>query len=156
MKTISEYFNYLDNLNEKTADAKTKSSIQKLKNLLMKLNERKIFDGDAHLIIERLEILEKKHEQNPKKLIQSVWNCYNAIISICAKFYNLVTKGKHQSDWSGMGMSLGMMFGVVVYASTNEVAYIGLGMPFGLFVGWIVGAALDRKAKNENRVLQLD
>ena len=154
MKSISEYLNYLHALLSKTTDVKIKTSIQKLIILLNELNQRKIFDGDAHLIIERLQTLENKIQENPEKMFQYVLSCHNAIINICSKFFNLVEKGKYQLEWNGLGLSLGLMLGVVVYALTNDDAYIALGLPIGLAIGWGVGSSLDRKAKNENRILE--
>lgn len=83
-------------------------------------------------------MLENKNTKKPQRILWNIWNCYNAVINICAKFYGLVKKGKYQEEWNGLGLSVGMMLGVLAYVVTDEAAYIGLGLPLGLLIGWAV------------------
>ena len=92
MKTLQEYLTWLNDLNEKSAEDKTKKSIEKLIILIKELDLNKTFDKDASQIYQRLERLVADAERDTNRTKRFVDSCFSDTIIITAKFFNLVKK----------------------------------------------------------------
>ena len=70
---------------------------------------------------------------------------------------NIVPKNHYQNLWMAIGMSaFGLPLGVIIFALTQNAAFIAIGLPIGLPIGMAIGAEKDKKAKKEGRQLQID
>jgi hypothetical protein len=69
----------------------------------------------------------------------------------------LVPKDYYRSLWMTLGMSaFGIPMGVVFGISMGSMAYLGIGLPIGLVIGIAVGTAMDKKALEEGRQLDVE
>ena len=77
------------------------------------------------------------------------------VLDYLRKQHNLVAEGYYSTLWMTLGISaFGLPFGVVLYALTDNSAFIAVGLPLGIAFGFAFGAFLDRKAEKENRVMK--
>ena len=77
------------------------------------------------------------------------------ILSYLQKQHNLVPEGYYSTLWMTLGISaFGLPFGVVLYALTDNSAFIAVGLPLGIAFGFAFGAFLDRKAEKEKRIMK--
>lgn len=53
----------------------------------------------------------------------------------------------------GLGMSVGLLFSVVLLPSLERFLGLSLGLIVGMLIGLIIGRNKDSKAASENRVL---
>ncbi|MBR9921049.1 MAG: hypothetical protein GYB31_09435 [Bacteroidetes bacterium] len=79
------------------------------------------------------------------------------ILKLIEKEHKLVTKNHYRNTWLAVGMAaFGIPLGVAFGASMGNMAFIGIGMPVGMAIGIAVGTAMDKKAVEEGRQLNLD
>ena len=94
--------------------------------------------------------------QEPKALKKGIWKVFTGLQNQLRSEYNLVTPDFYRNLWLGLGMAaLGIPFGVAFSAALGNFAFIGIGLPIGLAMGIAIGTSLDKKAKNEGRVLEV-
>jgi len=155
MKTIPDYLDWLNDLTGRSIDQKTGESIQRLIALLETLVERNVFSKDASKMLQRLESMMFKVERQPERTKYFVDRCFSDLLGISAKFFRLVKKRHYLNEWVANGMSFGVVLGVLAYSFTRDAIYIALGIPVGLAIGVAIGGVLERKAKQEGRILEV-
>jgi hypothetical protein len=67
----------------------------------------------------------------------------NEMVAHLQKKHKLVTEGYYLSIYMCLGMSIGFLFGQVIFDN------IALGLPFGLGIGVAIGSALDADAEKK-------
>ncbi len=79
------------------------------------------------------------------------------ILRIIEKELKLVTKNHYRNTWLAIGMSaFGIPLGVAFGASFGNMAFIGIGLPIGMTIGIAVGTAMDKKASESGKQLELE
>lgn len=59
--------------------------------------------------------------------------------------------------WLAVGMAaIGIPFGVVFGISLDNMSFLGIGIPIGMGIGIAIGTAMDKKARDEGRQLDLE
>ena len=97
------------------------------------------FAGSAK---ERLNLLRKKQTQMLAKL---------------EKELKLVTINHYRNQWLAVGMSaFGLPIGVALGLSLGNFGLLGIGLPIGMGIGVLVGAAMDKKAKESGKLLDVE
>jgi hypothetical protein len=79
------------------------------------------------------------------------------ILILIEKELKLVTKNHYRNTWLAVGMSaFGLPIGVVFGAILENMAFIGIGLPLGMAIGIAVGTAMDKKASENGKQLDLE
>lgn len=127
--------------------------LAKLEKLLTELERRDIPVNVENYINQQVGKVNSTNGSESKKIQEA----YSKILQFIEKKLKLVPKDYYASTWMTLGMSaFGLPIGVVFFASTDNPAFIALGLPIGLGIGSFYGATLDKKAKEEGRVLDLE
>ncbi|HSQ47388.1 MAG TPA: hypothetical protein VLM44_10790, partial [Lutibacter sp.] len=80
----------------------------------------------------------------------------SGIIKLLEKELKLVPKNYYRNLWLALGMgAFGIPFGVAFGTSLGNMAFLGIGIPIGLAFGIAVGTAMDKKAFEEGRQLDM-
>ena len=96
----------------------------------------------AGSVKERLNLLRKKQTQMLAKL---------------EKELKLVTINHYRNQWLAVGMSaFGLPIGVALGLSLGNFGLLGIGLPIGMGIGVLVGAAMDKKAKESGKLLDVE
>ncbi|WBL21344.1 hypothetical protein [Zunongwangia sp. HRR-M8] len=109
-------------------------------------------------VIEKLNVeIDKVNEAPIKKLKNQIKKSQLKMLQIIEKDLKLVPKNYYQNTWiaigiSAIGIPLGTVFGLVL----DNMAYLGLGIPIGLAIGFAIGSQKDKKAKEENRQMNME
>ena len=79
------------------------------------------------------------------------------ILKLLEKELKIVMKGHYRTTWLALGMTVfGLPLGIVFGASIGNMAFLGTGLPIGMAIGIAVGTAMDKKAFEEGRQIDLD
>jgi hypothetical protein len=78
------------------------------------------------------------------------------IIKLVEKELKITPKNYYRSLWLVLGMSLGSGIGVVFGISVGNMAFLGIGIPIGMGIGIAIGTAMDKKAFEEGRQLNIE
>ena len=92
-----------------------------------------------------------------KALRKEIKNSQSRIIKLVEKEHKLVTINHYRNTWLAVGMAaFGIPFGVAFGTSLGNMAFLGIGLPIGMAVGMAVGTAMDKKAFEEGRQIDLE
>jgi len=92
-----------------------------------------------------------------KDLLKQLRKKQSGIIKLIEKELKLVTKNHYRNMWLAVGMAaFGIPFGVVFGISLGNMAFLGVGIPIGMGIGIAIGTAMDKKALDEGRQLDLE
>jgi hypothetical protein len=134
-------------------DVKLKETYFQFQKLLSELRKRDLPEGLVMSINQDIEALNASAD-DWKKQARKV---QTRIIKLLEKEMKLVPKDYYRSLWMTLGMSaFGIPMGVVFGISMGSMAYLGIGLPIGLVIGIAVGTAMDKKALEEGRQLDVE
>ena len=156
MNSISDYIIWLQDSEEKAPEKRTKQSIRRLISLLLLLEEKRILDNHPLKIFKQMEIMRHKVELNPAKTRRVIETCIKNITKITASSYKFVPPGYYIDQWLWLSGGICTAIGIYVYTATHNALFLILGLLIGWSLGWAIGYLLDKKAKNENRVLAFE
>ena len=81
----------------------------------------------------------------------------NDIAKLLEKELKIVPKNYYRNFWLIIGMSaFGVPIGVALGISTGNMALLAVGLPIGMAIGLTVGSAMDKKANEEGRQLDIE
>ena len=124
--------------------------------LIEELNKKEIPDEIAILINSNIKLVDS-FEGSEKELTRLINKTCSRILDQVKKELGLVTKHYYQNIWMAIGMTVfGMPFGILWFAILQNPAFIAIGLPMGLPIGMAIGIQKDKKAKEENKQLQID
>lgn len=148
---------------------------------IIELKERQNISGNIKLsrICDQLgELLkELKKKEVPHKVIESinqdieelnsttltdnelrrlVKHKQTKIIKLVEKELKITPKNYYRNLWFVLGMSLGSGIGVAFGISIGNMGLLGIGVPIGMAIGIAVGTAMDKKAFEEGRQLNIE
>lgn len=79
------------------------------------------------------------------------------ILKLIEKECKLVTKNHYRNRWLPLGMSaFGLPIGVALGISIGNLGLLGIGLPIGMAIGIGVGTAMDSKAKETGKQLDVE
>ncbi|MFC3414076.1 hypothetical protein [Algoriphagus hitonicola] len=71
--------------------------------------------------------------------------------------HKIVSKNHYRYTWMSPGMAaFGIPLGVVFGTSLGNMAFLAIGLPIGMAIGISVGSAMDKKASEEGRQINLE
>jgi F0F1-type ATP synthase assembly protein I len=91
-----------------------------------------------------------------RDLLKQLRKKQSGIMKLIEKELKLVTKNYYRNLWLALGMAFGIPFGVVFGISLDNMAFLGIGIPIGMAIGIAIGTAMDKKALDEGRQLDLE
>lgn len=78
------------------------------------------------------------------------------IINLVEKELKITPKNHYRSLWFILGISLGSGIGVCFGIIIGNMGLLGIGIPIGMVIGMAIGSAMDRKAFEEGRQLNVE
>ena len=78
------------------------------------------------------------------------------IIKLVEKELKITTKNYYRSLWFALGMVFGAGIGGGFGISIGNMGLLGIGVPVGMIIGIAVGSAMDKKAFEEGRQLDVE
>lgn len=73
------------------------------------------------------------------------------------KDLKFIPKHYYRNLWMVLGLSaFGLPIGMIFGFSIGNIGLMGVGLPIGMAIGTVVGTAMDKKAFNEGRQLDLE
>ena len=129
------------------------SSFEKL---LDELRKREIPSELVNSINKDIELL-NSYPNSDRAFIKQLSKSQSSILKLIEKELKLVTKNHYRTLWMTLGMSVyGVPIGAGLGAAFGNMAFIGTGIPIGMAVGIGIGIALDRKAFEKGRQLDIE
>jgi len=78
------------------------------------------------------------------------------IIKLVEKELKITPKNFYRSLWFALGMSFGAGIGGGFGIIIGHTGFVGMGVPIGMVIGFAVGSAMDKKAFEEGRQLDVE
>lgn len=124
--------------------------------LIKEVSQKNIPDNIAEII--NLEIKHLNSIEETNKIFKKKFNRIQAhILKTLEKRLKIVPINFYQNNWMIIGMSVfGIPLGVAFGLSQDNMAFIGIGLPLGMVIGIAIGKSMDKKAKEENRQLNVE
>jgi hypothetical protein len=112
------------------------------------LRGKNLSEGQYQLIETELDslIIESTPENKKKHYRRG----FNKFMKFLDAEFSFIAEGYY----TGIGMVLGMSFGVVMGSSIAGGSGSSMGISLGMMFGLLIGAAMDSKAKKQNRVIR--
>lgn len=124
--------------------------------LLTQLRKRKLPDEVVQAINTNLDLIDPDPgtEEDLRKQLRKT---QSDILKLIEKELKLVPKNHYRNVWLALGIAaFGVPLGVAFGASLGNMAFIGIGLPIGIPIGLAIGTALDKKAADEGRQLDVE
>lgn len=127
-----------------------------LTQLFNELNKREVPDSVVNQLNHEI------YEINQAIILNQGWKHVakkkqHQIIKLIEKELQLVPKNHYKNMWLAIGIGgIGVPIGVALGSGLGNMAFLGLGLPIGLAIGIWVGKAMDQKASDEGRQLDVE
>ena len=137
-------------------DKKLMSRFNDLEKLINELKKREVPSEIVNSVNQDIEDINSFVGSN-KDLLKQLRKAQSKIIKLIEKELKIVTKNHYRNVWLAVGMAaFGIPFGVVFGVSLGNMAFLGIGIPIGMVLGIAIGTAMDKKAFEEGRQLNLE
>ena len=137
-------------------DKKLLSKFNDFEKLINELKKRKVPSDIVNSVNRDIDNINSFTGSN-KDLLKQLKKAQSGIIKLAEKELKLVTKNHYRNMWLALGMSaFGIPIGVVFGISLGNMAFLGIGIPIGMAIGIGIGTAMDKKAFEEGRQLDLE
>jgi hypothetical protein len=124
--------------------------------LLKALITKELSNATAEIINDDIDKVNSVQESD-KALRKVLKYAQSNIINLIEKQHKLVTKNHYRKTWLALGMAVfGIPLGVAFGVSLGNMALLGIGLPIGMVIGMAVGTAMDKKAFEEGRQIDLE
>ena len=92
-----------------------------------------------------------------KDLLKQFRKTQSGIIKMLEKELKLVTKNHYRNMWLAVGMSaFGIPIGVIIWVIADNPGLLAIGIPIGMGIGIAVGIAMDKKANENGKQLDVE
>ncbi len=124
--------------------------------LITELNKKEIPTEIANTINEDIDVVNSFSGSN-KDLLKLLRKTPLKILTLLEKELKLVPKNHYRNRWIAIGMAaFGIPLGAAMGASLGNMAFLGAGLPIGIAIGAGVGTAMDSKARDSGKQLDLE
>ncbi len=124
--------------------------------LISELAKKELPDSLCSEINKATEFLNTIQDRDPV-LVSKISEKTRQVVKLLEKELKLVPKNYYTNLWTALGISVfGIPLGTVFGTSLDNMAFIGVGLPIGLVIGIAVGSSLDKKARDEDRQLDVE
>lgn len=132
------------------------ASYNQFDKLLMELRRKELTNETVNSINDRIARVNSV-TGSEKELRKQIKNTQSHIVKLIEKEHRLVMKNHYRNTWLAVGMAVfGIPLGVAFGASLGNMAFLGIGLPIGMAIGSAVGTAMDKKAFEEGRQIDLE
>jgi len=132
------------------------ASYNQFDKLLMELRRKELTNETVNAINDGIAHVNSV-TGSEKELRKQIKNTQSRIIKVLEKEHKLVTKNHYRNTWVAVGMAaFGIPLGVAFGTSLGNMAFLGIGLPIGMAIGIAVGTAMDKKAFEEGRQIDLE
>ena len=149
--TIQEAVNFFENLSTETTKKSEIKVYEKFLHILNKLKNKDFSKDDIHAIERELDRLNLASNPKHRK------NYFKKTLGKFEKFlmdsFSLISKDHYTKIYGGLGMTAGLLFGLVFLSNSEQSLGMSLGLIIGMVIGSIIGQSMDAKAKREGSVL---
>ncbi|GLU43226.1 hypothetical protein [Allomuricauda sp. NBRC 101325] len=92
-----------------------------------------------------------------KVLRAEIRKVQSKIVGLLAQKLKIVPINYYRKTWFVLGMTVfGIPIGAALGVSLGNMAFLGIGLPIGMSIGIGLGAQMDKKAKEEDRQLDIE
>lgn len=133
---------------------KLQQSVNQFESLLIELRKKTLPET---LVVAINKMIEEINGVTSEKELQKVIKKRQfSLIQLLEKEVKIVPKYYYRNLWMALGMSaFGIPMGVVFGLILKNMAFLGIGLPIGMSIGIAVGTAMDKKAFDEGRQLDI-
>ena len=155
IKTIMQ----LKSLNKDSAfikDEKVKMIYNQFEKLISELRNKDLTVDLVNFVNAKIDEI-NSHKDLGKELRKKIKKDQTEIIKRLEKDLKIVPINYYRNTWLAIGMAgFGIPLGVAFGASFGNMGYLGIGLPIGMAIGIAVGTAMDKKALEEGRQLDVE
>ena len=128
--------------------------VDQFENLLSELRKKTLTESLVEAINKMInEINSVTTEKELQKVLRKM---QSRLMQQVEKEAKIVPKFYYRNLWLVLGMSaFGIPMGVVFGLILKNMAFVGIGLPIGMSIGIAVGTAMDKKALDEGRQLDI-
>jgi len=124
--------------------------------LLVELRERELPEEIVISINSEIENMDLV-SGSEKEMRKQIRRTQSRVLKLIEKKLKLVPKKHYLKTWLMVGMAVfGLPFGVAFGASFGNMGLLGVGLPIGMAIGIAVGSAMDKKAFDTGKQLDLE
>ena len=124
--------------------------------LLEELRKHEVPTDITHAINKEVEQI-NSFSGSDKVLLKQVKEAQSRIFKLIEKELKLVPQKHYMKMWLAVGMAaFGLPFGVAFGVSLGNMGLIGVGLPIGMAIGIAVGSAMDKKAQENGKQLDVE
>ncbi|MEQ8713472.1 MAG: hypothetical protein RIC80_10660 [Cyclobacteriaceae bacterium] len=149
--TIQDAYSFFEGLIAKSTKKSETKVYKKFNRLLSGLKKREFSEEDIQSLETKLESL------NLESIPSNREKYYHKALSTFEKYlretYSLAPKGYYTKLYGGLGLPIGLLFGVVFLSIWERSLGISLGLLIGMVVGSTIGQVLDKQVVSEGRLL---
>lgn len=130
-------------------DKRLTKAVLKMQNLIEALNKKEIPEEVASIINEDIRTL-NTFSGIDKEVRKTLRRTHSKILKLLEKELKWVPKNHYRNTWLAIGLAA---FGIPLGAAFSN---IGLGMPLGMIFGMVVGSFMDKKARKEGKQIDIE
>ena len=149
----------LKSLNRDSAfikDEKVKMIYNQFEKLISELRNKDLTVDLVNFVNAKIDEI-NSHKDLGKELRKKIKKDQTEIIKRLEKDLKIVPINYYRNTWLAIGMAaFGIPLGVAFGASLGNMGYLGIGLPIGMAIGIAVGTAMDKKALEEGRQLDVE
>ncbi|NER14863.1 hypothetical protein GWK08_15510 [Leptobacterium flavescens] len=136
-------------------DSRSGKKYLQFEKLINELKQKELNDKVINSLNESIDHINSFRDTDPE-LAKQLRKTQSKILMFVAKELKLVVKNHYRNQWMALGMAtfgipIGMAFGV----SLSNMGLLGIGLPMGMMIGILVGSAMDKKAQDNGKQLDL-
>ena len=148
--TLQEASNFIESLKTETTKKSEIKVYEKFLHILIKLKNRAFSEDEIKSIETELDSLNlKSNPENRKKHFKKALTKFEKYLK---DTFSLTSKGYYTNLYGGLGLSFGLLFGVVFLSNWERSLGITIGLIGGMVIGSTIGRSMDAKAINEGNV----
>ena len=149
--TLQEALNILGNLKTETSKKYEIKVYDRFLYILNGLGKREFSKDELQLIEIELDSLHLESKpKNRKKYFKKALSKFEKYLK---DKFSLTSKGYYTNMYGGVGLSFGLLFGIILFSKWERSLGISMGLLFGMLIGSTIGKFIDAKAIREDRVL---
>ena len=93
-------------------------------------------------------------DKSARGYLKQIERSRHKILKLLHRKLGIVHRNYYTGLWLPLGTAIfGIPFGFIIFLLTGKIVFLGVGLPLGMFVGLAIGAILDQRAKENNKVL---
>ena len=137
-------------------DKKLSDRFEYFNKLINELQKKDVPVEIVNLINQDIEAI-NTFSGSGNQLLKQFRKMQSKILKILEKELKLVPKNHYRNMWLALGMSLfGIPIGVAFGTSMGNLGLLGIGIPIGMAIGIGVGTAMDKKASESGKQLDVE